>query len=539
MANDVRTAKSLTSVLWEGADILRPKMSANDYKDYLLPLTFFKYLSDKNLDEAHKLLSYEKGVTLAQMQAEYEKAGKDPATWGDLRKELLKERKYCLQPDQTFTHFIGEIRTNTFQREHLGAAFNAVEACGPMYEGLFKSVDLYSTNLGPNEQKQAQTITDLMLKFDELDLLDYDGDAIGDAYEYMLGQFASETGKKAGEFYTPKRVSEILTRIAIMGQEDKRGLLVYDPAMGSGSLLLDARKYSHYRDLVIHFGQEVIPTTFNLARMNMILHGVSPENQHLRNGDTLDADWPTTEESEFDMVVMNPPYSLNWSASDGFKTDPRFSGYGNALPPKSKADYAFLLHGYYHLKGTGTMAIVLPHGVLFRGASEGGIRKSLCEKGAIYAVIGLPGKLFYNTSIPTAIVILKKSRENLDRDILFIDASKEFDKGKKQDSLSEEQVDAILDMYRNRTDVDKHAHLATFEEIEKNEFNLNIPRYVDSSEEEEDIDIGKTVDDLTGIDNEIAKLSGDLYKDMLDLTSEDKGLQNDLKKLADLLKGSN
>jgi len=408
-----------------------------------------------------------------------------------------------------------------------------------MYEGLFKSVDLYSTNLGPNEQKQAQTITDLMLKFDELDLLDYDGDAIGDAYEYMLGQFASETGKKAGEFYTPKRVSEILTRIAIMGQEDKRGLLVYDPAMGSGSLLLDARKYSHYRDLVIHFGQEVIPTTFNLARMNMILHGVSPENQHLRNGDTLDADWPTTEESEFDMVVMNPPYSLNWSASDGFKTDPRFSGYGNALPPKSKADYAFLLHGYYHLKGTGTMAIVLPHGVLFRGASEGGIRKSLCEKGAIYAVIGLPGKLFYNTSIPTAIVILKKSRENLDRDILFIDASKEFDKGKKQDSLSEEQVDAILDMYRNRTDVDKHAHLATFEEIEKNEFNLNIPRYVDSSEEEEDIDIGKTVDDLTGIDNEIAKLSGDLYKDMLDLTSEDKGLQNDLKKLADLLKGSN
>lgn len=537
MKNDETKIKEMTSILWECADILRSKMDANDYKDYILPLLFFKFLSDKNLQEAHDLLSYEKGMTFEQMQAEYENARKDEKKWKDLMGELMSDHKYYFEPNQTFTHLIQEIKENQFQREHLGAAFNAIEGCNQMYAGLFKMVDLYSNKLGPTEQKQAQTIIDLMLKFNELNLLSYEGDAIGDAYEYMLGQFASETGKKAGEFYTPKRVAEILTRIAISGQKDKRGLLVYDPAMGSGSLLLDARKYSTYRELVIHCGQEIMTTTYNMARMNMILHGVSPEKQRLRNGDTLDADWPTTEESEFDMVVMNPPYSLNWSANEGFKTDPRFSDYGD-LPPKSKADYAFLLHGYYHLKNTGTMAIVLPHGVLFRGGSEGRIRQRLCEKGAIYAVLGLPEKLFYNTTIPTVILILKKNRENLNRDILFVDASKEFVKDKAQNNLSEEQVDNIITMYMNRTDVDKHAHLASFKEISENDFNLNIPRYVDTSEEENEINLGEVVDELSGIDKEIGTLSQTLYSNVLELTSEDESLQADLKKIANFLKGN-
>lgn len=538
MKNDETKTKDLTSILWEGADILRSKMDANEYKDYILPLMFYKFLSDKNLSEAHNLLSYDKGVSLERMQDEYEHVKQDAKTWKDLKSELMNDHKYYLEPEQTFTYLIQEIKENRFQREHLGAAFNAIEACNRMYEGLFKAIDLYSTKLGPNEQKQAQTIVDLMLKFNELNLLDYEGDVIGDAYEYMLGQFASETGKKAGEFYTPKRVAEILTRIAISGQENKRGLLVYDPAMGSGSLLLDARKYSQFRDLVVHCGQEIMTTTYNMARMNMILHGVSPEKQRLKNGDTLDADWPTTEESEFDMVVMNPPYSLKWSANEGFKSDPRFSDYGD-LPPKSKADYAFLLHGFYHLKDTGTMAIVLPHGVLFRGNSEGRIRQRLCEKGAIYAVIGLPEKLFYNTGIPTVIIILKKNRENINRNILFIDASKEFVKDKAQNNLSEEQVDNIIAIYKNRTDVAKQSHLASFDEISQNDFNLNIPRYVDTSDEEKEINLGKAINELTDIDKEIGTLSQTLYANVLELTSEDEGLQADLKKLANLFKGDN
>ncbi len=350
----------------------------------------------------------------------------------------------------------------------------------------------------------------------------------------MIGQFAAETGKKAGEFYTPKAVSEILTRIAINGQEDVKGLSVYDPAMGSASLLLDAIKFSKHPAFVKHYGQEIMSTTYNLARMNMILHGVSVENQILRNGDTLDADWPATEDNVFDIVVMNPPYSHNWTAAEGFKTDPRFSDFGGNLAPKSKADYAFLLHGYYHLKNTGTMGIVLPHGVLFRGSSEGKIRQILCEKGAIYAVIGLPANLFYSTGIPTIIMVLKKRRDNLNRDILFIDASHDFEKVKTQNVLKPEHIDDILKMYLERKDVEKKAHLASYEEIEKNDFNLNIPRYVDSSEKEEEINLTDVISSIKTIDNEISQLNKEVYANLLELTSEDEALKEEISSLADL-----
>ena len=365
-------------------------------------------------------------------------------------------------------------------------------------------------------------------------MLNSDAEILGNAYEYLIGQFASETGKKAGEFYTPQAVSKILTKIAIAGQEDKKGLSVYDPCMGSGSLLLNAKKYSKEPDYIKYYGQELNTSTYNLARMNMFLHGVVPENQKLRNGDTLDGDWPTDEETDFNMVLMNPPYSAKWSATAGFLQDERFSDYG-VLAPKSKADYAFLLHGLYHLKNNGTMAIVLPHGVLFRGAAEGKIREKLLRSGNIYAVIGLPANLFYNTSIPTCIVVLKKHREG--RDVLFIDASQKYEKGKKQNAMTDEHIDSVLELFNNRATVEKEAYLASFEDIEKNDFNLNIPRYVDNFEKEEEIDLKDILDGMAYIDSELEKTQNEFVSLLKELTSSDETIMSDLEKLIGQMEG--
>ena len=541
MNKEKETSKELPTILWEAADILRSKMDANTYKDYVLPLLFFKYLSDKILYTVNKLATYDENPTLEDKLREYEAIYNKRATddtWTKLQKQLKIQMRCVLEPKYTYTSIVNTIKNGSFDRSLLDAAFKEIESCDPIFEGLFASIDLYSKNLGVTPQKQANEIIKVVLKINEANLLEYSGDAIGDAYEYMIGQFASETGKKAGEFYTPKAVSEVLTRIAIQGQEQIKGLSIYDPAMGSASLLLDAANFTKYPDYVKYYGQEIMPTTYNLARMNMMLHGIDPSNQHLRNGDTLDADWPATLDNQFDMVVMNPPYSHDWSAAPGFKTDPRFSDFGGNLAPKSKADYAFLLHGYYHLKNTGTMGIVLPHGVLFRGAKEGKIRQILCEKGAIYAVIGLPANLFYSTSIPTIIMVLKKNRDNLHRDILFIDASQEFEKEKTQNKLKPHHIDAILKLYTERKDVDKKAHLATFEEIEKNDFNLNIPRYVDAFEEEPEINISEVVNSINEIDKEIGKLNQDIASQIQELTSDDKELLDQIRSLSNLF-GSN
>ena len=456
---------------------------------------------------------------MTEAQAAYEQAY-ETEDRDDLLEDIKESYHYTIEPELTYTKLAEAANNNAFQREMLKKAFNNVEQSDPIFANLFADVDLYSTRLGAGEQKQSATISELVKKINEVDLLDYDGDVLGDAYEYLIGQFASETGKKAGEFYTPQAVSQILTRVAIQGQEDKRGLLVYDAAMGSGSLLLNARKFSHNPDYIRYFGQELSTTTFNLARMNMFLHGVDPENQTLRNADTLDADWPTDEETDLDMVLMNPPYSAKWTAAQGFLNDSRFSGYG-VLAPKSKADYAFLLHGYYHLKNSGTMAIILPHGVLFRGAAEGKIRQKLVDSGAIYAVIGLPANLFYNTSIPTTIIALKKNRDG--RDILFIDASSEFVKGKKQNSMSAENIDHIIKLYTDRTDVDKQAHLASYEEIKANDYNLNIPRYVDTFEQEEQIEPEDVRREIVDIDGEIGQTLQSLNAMLTELGLE--GLQ--------------
>lgn len=307
-----------------------------------------------------------------------------------------------------------------------------------------------------------------------------------------------------------------------------------DPCMGSGSLLLNAKKYAKEPGYIKYYGQELMTSTFNLARMNMFLHGIIPANQKLRNGDTLDGDWPTGEETEFHMVLMNPPYSAKWSASAGFLQDERFSDYG-VLAPKSKADYAFLLHGLYHLKRNGTMAIVLPHGVLFRGAAEGKIREKLLRSGNIYAVIGLPANLFYNTSIPTCIIVLRKHRE--ERDVLFIDASKKYEKSKKQNAMTDENIDEVIELYKRRETVEKESYLAGFEDIEKNGFNLNIPRYVDNSEKEEEVDLGAVLNEMKDTDRKIAEAQGEFVSMLKELTSEDESIMSLLSNFIGMMEG--
>lgn len=530
---ELENSKDLISVLWSGADILRSKMDANEYKDYLLGIVFYKYLSDSFLIKAYDLIYDEKPESLKSALDAYKEALADD-TAEELKDQIKSGCHYLIEPDLTYTCFAEAARNNAFNREQLQKAFNNIEQSDPQFADLFADIDLYSNRLGTGDQKQSDTIANLIKEIDKADLLNSDAEVLGNAYEYLIGQFASETGKKAGEFYTPQAVSKILTRIAIAGQETKMGLSVYDPCMGSGSLLLNAKKYAERPDCIKYYGQELNTSTYNLARMNMFLHGVVPENQILRNGDTLDGDWPTEEETDFNMVLMNPPYSAKWSAAAGFLQDERFSDYG-VLAPKSKADYAFLLHGLYHLKSNGTMAIVLPHGVLFRGAAEGKIREKLLRAGNIYAVIGLPANLFYNTSIPTCIIVLKKHREG--RDVLFIDASQKFSKGKKQNEMTDEHIDAVMKLYSDRKTVEKESYLASFEDIEKNDFNLNIPRYVDNFEQEEEINLNELLTNMENTDKELEQVQGEFLTLLKDLTSTDATIMASLNDLIGKMEG--
>ena len=523
----IENSKDLIGVLWSGADILRSKMDANEYKDYLLGIVFYKYLSDSFLIKVYDLIYDEKPESLKAALEAYKEALDDESA-DELIKQIKSTCHYMIEPELTYTCFAEAANNNAFNREQLQKAFNNIEQSDPVFADLFTDIDLYSNRLGNGDQKQSDTVASLIKEIDKADLLNSDAEILGNAYEYLIGQFASETGKKAGEFYTPQAVSKILTRIAIAGQENMRGLSVYDPCMGSGSLLLNAKKYSSEPEYIKYYGQELNTSTYNLARMNMFLHGVETKNQNLHNGDTLDGDWPTGEDTDFNMVLMNPPYSAKWSAAAGFLQDERFSDYG-VLAPKSKADYAFLLHGLYHLKNNGTMAIVLPHGVLFRGAAEGKIREKLLRSGNIYAVIGLPANLFYNTSIPTCIMVLKKHRDG--RDVLFIDASQMFDKGKKQNSMNDEHINSVMELYKNRETVEKQSYLASFEDIEKNDFNLNIPRYVDNFEEEEEIDLNEILSDMAKTDEELDKVQGEFVSLLKELISTDDTIMSALNSL--------
>lgn len=534
MTESTKTKPSteLFNSLFKAADALRSKMDANDYKNYLLGIIFYKYLSDEMLlESAHQMGKDEKTISIKEAQELYEQSYNIDA----LKDELFRSLNFKLAPKDTFTTMMKHIDDHTFQVADLQDAFQEIESSSKAFEGLFDDVDLFSNRLGDNAQKQTDTISKVLLAISDIELVRSENDILGDAYEYLIGQFASETGKKAGEFYTPQEVSQLLTKLALIDNNPAEGMTVYDPAMGSGSLLLNFQKFAANPKGIRYYGQEINTSTYNLARMNMILHRVPNANQELHNADTLDADWPTSEITDFDAVVMNPPYSQHWTAENGFLDDPRFSKYG-VLAPKSKADYAFLLHGFYHLKNSGTMAIVLPHGVLFRGGKEGKIRQKLLEDGSIDAVIGLPANLFYNTSIPTAIIVLKKGQK-AGRDVMFIDASKGFAKEKRQNKLREEDIEKILKTYEERKDVKRYAHLASFDEIKENDFNLNIPRYVDTFVPEPPVDLGKLTQDMKDTQAEIDQNEKELLGMMKELTSSDEKTQNDLNSFIQMLEG--
>lgn len=488
--------------LWSIANDLRGSMDASEFRNYILGLIFYRFLSEKAEQEAHEALSGE-DVT-------YEEAWEDEDLRDALKEELLDSVGYFIEPQDLFSHMIKEIENQTFDIEHLSNAIRKVETSTLGQEseedfvGLFSDMDLGSTRLGNTVKDRTNLISKVMVHLSELPFVhsDMEIDMLGDAYEFLIGRFAANAGKKAGEFYTPQQVSKSLAKIVTHGRDKLRN--VYDPTCGSGSLLLRVGKEA---EVYNYYGQERNNTTYNLARMNMLLHNVRYENFDIQNGDTLEN--PAFVGDQFEAVVANPPYSAKWSADSKFNDDERFSGYGK-LAPKSKADFAFIQHMVHYLEDEGTMAVVLPHGVLFRGAAEETIRKYLIqEKNYLDAVIGLPANIFYGTSIPTCILVFKKCRE-ADDDILFIDASNDFEKGKNQNNLTDENVEKIIETYTKRETVDKYSYNAKLEEIEENDYNLNIPRYVDTFEEEEPVDIDQVQKDLAQIDKEIAEVEEEI-----------------------------
>lgn len=493
---------ALHTRLWAIANDLRGNMEASEFKNYILGLIFYKYLSEKVEDRANKLLE-EDNIT-------YDKAWEDEEYREALKEELLNQIGYFVEPDSLFSTLMKKIEDGTFDVEMLQGAVNDIteSTLGTEsqddFDHLFDDMDLTSTKLGKDVKSRSKLISKVMGNIAEISFKheDTEIDVLGDAYEYLISQFAASAGKKAGEFYTPQNVSKILAKLVTMDKEDLRN--VYDPCCGSGSLLLRVSKEAKVRKF---YGQELTSTTYNLARMNMLLHDVSYQNFDIRNDDTLEV--PKHLEEKFDAIVANPPYSANWSADPKFLDDERFSAYGK-LAPKSKADYAFIQHMIYQLDDKGTMAVVLPHGVLFRGAAEGTIREYLIkDKNYLDGIIGLPANLFYGTSIPTVILVFKKCREN-SNDVLFIDASNDFEKGKNQNILRECDINKIIETYKNRETIDKYSYVASLEEIAENDYNLNIPRYVDTFEEEAPIDIEAVKGKIQKIDEEIAEIDKEL-----------------------------
>ena len=497
--------QKLRTQLWTVANTLRGNMSAGDFMYYTLGFIFYKYLSEKIEKSADDILK-DDGVSFKQAWA-----GNDDELKEALKEECIQDLGYFVEPEFLYSTIISMIEHKENILPALERSLKKIEdsTIGQDSEddfgGLFSDIDLASPKLGKTADDKNRLISDVLVNLQGIDFglnEAEDIDILGDAYEYMIGQFAAGAGKKAGEFYTPQEVSEILSEIVITGKNRLKS--VYDPTCGSGSLLLRTARGGN-ADAI--FGQEKNPTTFNLCRMNMLLHGIKYKDFEIHNGDTLEND--ELGEQQFDAVVANPPFSAEWTAADKFNNDDRFSKAG-VLAPKSKADYAFILHMLYHLNDGGTMACVAPHGVLFRGAAEGKIRKFLIEKkNYIDAIIGLPANIFYGTSIPTCILVMKKCRQE-DDNILFIDASKEFEKVKTQNKLRPEHIQKIIDTYRNRTEIEKYSHCATLKEIAENDYNLNIPRYVDTFEDEEEIDIQAVMAEIKGLEAKRTELDAQI-----------------------------
>ena len=523
--------------LWAIANDLRGTMDASEFRNYILGLIFYRYLSEKTEQRVVKLLE-EDNIT-------YEEAWKDSEYQDGLKEELIAQIGYVIEPQDLYSAMVAEIEKGeqgNFDVEVLEKAISKIEESTLGHDSqedfnhLFDDMDLTSSRLGNSVKARSSLISNVIINLNDLDFMHEDAeiDVLGDAYEYLIGQFAANAGKKAGEFYTPQQVSKILAKIVTADKTDLKN--VYDPTCGSGSLLLRIGNEANVRH---YYGQELNSTTYNLARMNMLLHEVSFQNFDIELGDTLEH--PHFEDMRFEAVVANPPYSANWSADAKFLDDERFSSYGK-LAPKSKADFAFVQHMIYHLDDNGTMAVVLPHGVLFRGAAEGVIRQYLIEeKNYLDAVIGLPANVFYGTSIPTCILVFKKCRQD-DNTVLFIDASNEFEKAKNQNNLTDGNVDKIVATYKNREVIDKYSYVATLDEIKENDYNLNIPRYVDTFEEEEQISLDEVATAIQQTQKEIIQAEKELFALFGELhgTTEEseRELQNALAKLMNVGDGN-
>ena len=500
--------QALERQLWNIANDLRGKMDADEFKDYILGFIFYKYLSERQYALANELLETE------EVKDYYEV--KDAEDIAAIRDESLERLGYFLAPNELFSAVVAKGQGAAEEQDtnvigDLKAIFKNIEASANQtdsaddFNNLFEDLNLDSSKLGREVDDRNELIVKIMARLDRIDFgpEEANADILGDAYEYLIGQFASGAGKKAGEFYTPQQVSKILARIVTLDRERIRN--AYDPTCGSGSLLLRIEKEAtqNARDgddvLIELYGRELNRTTFNLARMNMILHGVHFNRFDIRQEDTLEK--PQHREIRFEAVVANPPFSAKWKGDSNplHADDERFSKYGK-LAPKGKADFAFVQHMLFQLAGNGAMAVVLPHGVLFRSAAEGTIRRYIIDElNYLDAVIGLPANLFYGTSIPACILVLKKCRKQ-DDNILFIDASRNFEKAGNQNTLSDEHVERIIKTYRKRETIDKYACVATLSEIAGNDYNLNIPRYVDTFEEEEPVDIATVAKDLKALE---------------------------------------
>lgn len=467
--------------LWASADTLRGQMNSSEFQNYVLGIIFYKYLSEqteRNVD--NYLVNDDISFLDAWDNEEYAEA---------ITTHLLGTIGFVIKPEHLYSSLLTEINKGTkgnWSVDLLQTCFNSLEASTigtkshTNFEGLFSDVNLTSPSLGKDIKVRNEIMGDVLIKIGQIDfhLESTEIDILGDAYEYMIGKFASSAGKKGGEFYTPQSVSTILARIVT--SDDKQATSFYDPTCGSGSLLLRA-----YREVAKSspkeagklkiYGQEMNTTTYNLARMNMILHRVDFANFDIENGNTLTEDMFMGH--TFDAIVANPPYSAEWKPTEQTLQDERYTPYGKTAPA-SKADYAFIQHIIHHLSDTGTAAVVLPHGVLFRGGSEGYIRERILKNNHLDAVIGLPANIFYGTTIPTCILIFRKDREEDDK-ILFIDASQEFTKAKNQNIITKENVQKIVDTFENKEEIDKYSALVMLEDIKGNDYNINIPRYVD------------------------------------------------------------
>jgi type I restriction enzyme M protein len=516
--------KQLGTVLWDIAtDHLWGAMNADDYRDYMLSFLFLRYLSDNYETASRK-----------ELGKDYPDVGGDArevplARWyannvndvPEFEKQMRRKVHYVIQPPYLWSSISSMARTQDAELLHrLQAGFKYIEeeSFESTFKGLFSEINLGSEKLGKTYADRNARLCAIIQKLAEgLGEFSADIDALGDAYEYLIGQFAAGSGKKAGEFYTPQQISDILSAIVTMdSQEPKTGTRkrlesVMDMACGSGSLLLNIRKRMNRTNGTIGkiFGQEKNVTTYNLARMNMLLHGVKDTEFEIFHGDTLLNEWDILRELNpakkplFDAIVANPPFSYRWDPSESMADDVRFKSHG--LAPKSFADFAFLLHGFHYLKEEGVMAIILPHGVLFRGGAEERIRTKLLKDGHIDTVIGLPANLFYSAAIPVCILVLKKCKKP--DDILFINAAEHFVKGKKQNHLGPDHVQKIIATYQHRSEEERFSRRVGMDEIEKNDFNLNISRYISTATAEAEIDLAATHSELVTIESAIQEAS--------------------------------